>query len=156
MDVDTKYTVHIRTKAGAPTMRRFVTPWSPQSSCWAGWCFHPEPPGEGWAAGREPPASLAPELGSIPAPPLPSPHSRTWLHLSALSLCLAAQSCLTLQPHRLEPARLFCPWDFPGKNAGVGCHSLLQGIFPTQGSTLSLLHVRPILYRLSHYFWQML
>ena len=33
-----------------------------------------------------------------------------------------------------SPARLFCPWDFPGKNTGVGCHFLLQGIFSTQGS----------------------
>ena len=32
----------------------------------------------------------------------------------------------------LWPARLLCPWDFPGKNTGVGCHTLLQGIFPTQ------------------------
>ena len=29
--------------------------------------------------------------------------------------------------------RLLCPWDFLGKNSGVGCHFLLQGIFPTQG-----------------------
>ena len=40
--------------------------------------------------------------------------------------------------------------EFPGKNTGVGSHSLLQGIFPTQGSNLSLLHCRQILYRLSH------
>ena len=39
-----------------------------------------------------------------------------------------------LQPHGLWPARLLCPWDSPGKNIGVGCHFLLQGIFPTQGS----------------------
>ena len=32
-----------------------------------------------------------------------------------------------------------CPWDFPDKNTGVGCHALLQGIFPTQGSNLHLL-----------------
>ena len=32
------------------------------------------------------------------------------------------------------PARLLCPWDFSGKNTGVGCHALLQGLFPTQGS----------------------
>ena len=37
-------------------------------------------------------------------------------------------------PYGLEPARLFCPWGFPGKNIGVGCHFLLQGIFPIQGS----------------------
>ena len=48
------------------------------------------------------------------------------------------------------PTRLFCPWDSLGKNAGVGCHFLLQGIFPTQGSNLSLLHSRQMLYRLSH------
>ena len=34
-----------------------------------------------------------------------------------------------------------CPWKFPGKNAGVGCHFLLQGIFPTQGLILCLLHL---------------
>ena len=43
-----------------------------------------------------------------------------------------AQSCPTLlQPHGLQPTRLFCPWNFPGKNTGVGCHFLLQGIFMT-------------------------
>ena len=35
--------------------------------------------------------------------------------------------------------RLLCPWDSPGKNTGVGCHFLLQGIFPTQGSNLHFL-----------------
>ena len=34
-------------------------------------------------------------------------------------------------------ARLLCPWNSPGKNTGVGSHSLLQGIFPNQGSTWS-------------------
>ena len=34
-----------------------------------------------------------------------------------------------LWPHGLQPTRLLCPWDFPGKNTGVGCHSLLQGSF---------------------------
>ena len=43
-----------------------------------------------------------------------------------------------------------CPWDSPGKNTGVGCHSLLQGIFPSQESNPSLLHCRWIIYRLSH------
>jgi len=37
-----------------------------------------------------------------------------------------------MQPHGLQSARLLCPWDFPGKNTGVGCHFLLQGIFLTQ------------------------
>ena len=37
-------------------------------------------------------------------------------------------------------SRLLCPWDSPGKNNGVSCHSLLQGIFLTQGLNLNLLH----------------
>ena len=35
------------------------------------------------------------------------------------------------------------PWDFPGKNIGVGCYFLLQGIFPTQESNPCLLHLWP-------------
>ena len=46
--------------------------------------------------------------------------------------------------------RLLCPWNSLGKNTGVGCHTLLQGIFPTQGSNSGLLHYRQILYSLSH------
>ena len=46
----------------------------------------------------------------------------------------------SLGPHGLWPARLLCPWTFPGKNPGVGCHFLLQGIFLTQGSNPCLLH----------------
>ena len=56
----------------------------------------------------------------------------------------------SLQPHRLQPTRLLCPWDFPGKDTGVVCHLLLQGVFPTQGSNLGLLHCRQILYHLSY------
>ena len=39
-------------------------------------------------------------------------------------------------------------WDFPGKSTGVGCHFLLQRIFPTQGSNPGLLHCRQTLYHL--------
>ena len=56
----------------------------------------------------------------------------------------------SLQPHGLQPARLLCPWDFPGENTGMDCHPLFQGIFPTQGLKLFLLHCRQILYHLSH------
>ena len=45
----------------------------------------------------------------------------------------------SLRPHELQPATLLCPWDSPGKNTGVGCQALLQGIFPTQGSNPHLL-----------------
>ena len=50
----------------------------------------------------------------------------------------------SLQPGGLQPARLLCPWHSPGKNTGVGCHSLLQRIFPTQRSNPDLLHFRQI------------
>ena len=55
----------------------------------------------------------------------------------------------SLRPHGLWPTRLLCPWNSPGKNTGVGSHSLLQGTFPTPGLNLGLLHCRQILYRLS-------
>ena len=51
--------------------------------------------------------------------------------------------------HEWEPARLLSPWDSPGKNTGVGCHFLLHGIFPIQGSNPGFQHCRQILYRLS-------
>ena len=66
-------------------------------------------------------------------------------------LCLVTQSCPTL----CDPVD--CSWpgtsvhgDFPGKNIGMGCHSLLQGIFRTQGSNPGLPPCRQILYQLSH------
>ena len=40
---------------------------------------------------------------------------------------------LTLQPQGLQPARLLCPWDSPGKNTAVGCHGALHGVFPDPG-----------------------
>ena len=45
---------------------------------------------------------------------------------------------------------LLCPWDSPGKNTGVGCNSLLQGIFLTQETNRGLQHCRQVLYHLSH------
>ena len=51
-----------------------------------------------------------------------------------------------LQLHGLQPARLLCSWDSPGKNTRVGCHVLLQGIFLTQGWNLGLLHCWPTLH----------
>ena len=56
----------------------------------------------------------------------------------------------SLWPHGLWPTRLLCPWDSPGKITGVGQHSLLQGIFPTQASNPGLLHCRWILDHLSY------
>ena len=56
----------------------------------------------------------------------------------------------SLWPHGLQPTRLLPPWDSPGKTTGVGCHFLLQGIFPTQGLNPGLLHSRQTLLPLSH------
>ena len=50
----------------------------------------------------------------------------------------------------VTPWTVYSPWNSPGQNTGVGSLSLLQGIFPTQGSNLGLLHCRQILYQLSH------
>ena len=50
----------------------------------------------------------------------------------------------------LRPHGLYSPWNSPGKNPGVGSHSLLQGTFLTQGLKLGLLHCEQILYHLSH------
>ena len=65
--------------------------------------------------------------------------------------CLVAKSCPTLlRPHGLQPARLLCPQHFLGKNTGVSSHFLLQGVFPTQGSNLYLLHWQEGSLPLSH------
>ena len=55
-------------------------------------------------------------------------------------------SWLFCDPMDCSPRRLICPWQFPGKNTGVGCHFLLQWIFPMQGSHPCLLHWIWILY----------
>ena len=55
------------------------------------------------------------------------------------SACMLSCSAVSdfLQPPGLQ---LLCPWNFPGKNTRVGCHFLLQGILPTQGSNPCLFH----------------
>ena len=55
----------------------------------------------------------------------------------------------SLQPHGLVPTRLLCPRESLGRNTGVGCHALLQGLLLTQGSKLGLLHCRRVPYSLS-------
>ena len=60
-----------------------------------------------------------------------------------------SESC-SVMSNSLQPHGLCSPWNSPGQNTGVGTLSLLQGIFPTQGSNPGLLHCRWILYQLSH------
>ena len=73
----------------------------------------------------------------LPAPPLPT---------SDPPRMLTVHHSVSLQPNEPQPARLLRPWDSPGKNTGVGCHALLQGIFPAHRSNPGLLHCRRILY----------
>ena len=60
-------------------------------------------------------------------------------YMGALCKCvcvqLVTQSCPTLCNPMDQPTRLLCPWDSPGENTGVGCHALLQGIFPSRDWT---------------------
>ena len=75
-----------------------------------------------------------------------------FLLLGILSCCCCCfhSSPNLLRPHELEPTRLLCPWDFPVKNTRVGSHFLFQGIFPTQGLNLRLLHWQADSLPLSH------
>ena len=67
------------------------------------------------------------------------------------SLSEVTQSCPTLcDPMDCNLTRFLCPWDFPGKTTRVGCHCLLQEIFPTQGLNPGLPRCRQTLYCLSH------
>ena len=69
------------------------------------------------------------------------------------SVCVCAQSSAisySLRPHQLQPIRLLCPSDDPGKNTGAGCRFLLPGIIPTQGLNLRLL---PLLHLQVDFFY---
>ena len=97
-------------------------------------------PGVGTEGGRGAPCSTTGSLptGPLEGKPLPSAPLDTgslppWdcsqlpqghLVVGHFSHSVASKA---LRPHGLQPARLFRAWDFPGKNTGVGCHSLLQG-----------------------------
>ena len=76
------------------------------------------------------------------------------LHVWLLKITFESVNCLVLSdsllPCGLWPARLISPWDSPGKNTGVGSHSLLQGIFPSQEMNPGILNCKWILYHLSH------
>ena len=102
---------------------------------WGGW-FQPDPSQELW--------SLL-QLKVIPS----RWHIKTAKRHQRGSVgSLVSKSCPTLVTSWTVACRLLCPWDSPGKNTGVGCHFLLQGLFPTQESNLILLYCRQILYRL--------
>ena len=65
-------------------------------------------------------------------------------------LCLVTRSCLTVTPWTVAHQAPLSMGILPGKNTGVGCHALLQGIFPTQMLNPGLPPYRQILYHLGH------
>ena len=87
--------------------------------------------------------------------------TKSWWNLTVNICCCSVCMHACFRLSHFSPVRLFatlwtvgcqllCPWDSPGKSTGVGCHALLQEIFPTQGlilCLLRLLHGRQILYR---------
>ena len=108
-----------------------------QGSGWIHKVMRPRVSSSGWAPAVQ---------GSVPwalrSLALVGLREKARLQLLPLSLSVVSDS---LWSHGLKPARLLCPWDFPGKNVGAGCHFPLQGIFLSQGSNLPLLH---------HLHWQ--
>ena len=102
---------------------------------------------------QSPPANLKPSTGyEWGEKNSPSLRSKAFLPEYEYSRSSVSHSVVSdsLRPHGLQSARLLCPWNSSGKNTGVGCPFLLQGIFPTQGSNLDLLRCRQILYHLSY------
>jgi len=65
-------------------------------------------------------------------------------------LCFLLSCVWLCDPMYCSPPGSSVPGDSPGRNTGVGCNTLLQGIFPTQGLNPGLLHSRQILYHLNH------
>ena len=86
-----------------------------------------------------------PSLVMLKVWPFSQSHS---LKILDLLLTLESESH-SVQSNSLQPHGLYSSWNSPGQNTGVGSLSLLQGIFPTQGSNPGLPHCRQILYQLS-------
>ena len=78
----------------------------------------------------------------------------SYLRYADVKVKLKLLSCVQLfaTPWIVACTKLLHPWDFQGKSTGVGCHCLLQGIFPTQGSNPGLSHCRQTLYRICFLF----
>ena len=72
------------------------------------------------------------------------------LHKNIKLACLQESEIHSVAPDSLQPHGVYSPWNSPGQNTGVDSLSLLQGIFPIQGSNLGLPHWGWIIYKLSH------
>ena len=128
-------------------VRHFVTPWTvayqaPQSLGFSRQEYRsglPFPsPGDIPNPGMEPGSPIL-QADALPSEPpgklITNNNEQQLLHSTiyqaSSTYAVISDSC---RPHGLQPTRVLCPWNFPGKNTGVGCHFLLQGIFSTQGS----------------------
>ena len=114
---------------------------SPRYYLHSTWCC-PDPPGAHCSALLFTFKDISVSLSILQAP-----HGFQENHKNNSVSCSVVSD--SLQPHGLQPTRFLCPWDSLGKNTGVGSHSLLQGVFPTQGQNPGLLHCRQILYHLN-------
>ena len=94
--------------------------------------------------------AMNPVLNIVTKAPFPMPYCLRMFRFKVMVWSIT-QSCLALcNLMKCSLARLLHPWNFPGKDTGVGCYSLLQRIFSTQGSNTDLLNCRQVLYCLSH------
>ena len=118
-----------------------------RQECWSELPF--PPPGDLPNSGLEPRSSELQTDSSLSEPQGKSMFCHM-LPLSSLFVHAQLLSHIQLFVTPWTVARLLCPWNSPGKNTGVGSHSLLQRIFPTQELNPGLLHWRHILYHLSH------
>ena len=73
-----------------------------------------------------------------------------WMKLVKVKVKSLSRARLFTTPWIVTCTKLLRPWDFQSKSTGVGCHFLLQGIFPTQGSNPGPSHCRQMLYGLCH------
>ena len=96
-----------------------------------------------WLTNKSPPRNCLPQPQRAISPKVMVfifSDTRYW------SVCMRVLSRVwPLETHGLQPTRLLSPWNFPGKNTGVGCHFLLKEIFWSQGLNpclLRLLHIK--------------
>ena len=75
---------------------------------------------------------------------------KIFISLLSMGLNISESENHSVMSNSLQPHGLYSPWNSLAQNTGMGSLSLLQGIFPTQGSNPGLLHCRQILYQLSH------
>ena len=131
---------------------RLLCPWGfSRQEYWSG--LSCPPPGDLPDPGIKP-RSPALKVVSLLSEPPGNPRASSklkGLSEAAATTAKPLQSCPTLcNPVDCSPPGSSVHGDPPGKNTGVVCHALLQGILPTQGSDSGLLHCRRILHHLSH------